>query len=74
MLKRSFFFFSFCALGVQDFVLTNPKGAQALGKEFLTSAPWVIQGAIKFSQFNGPEKPVKSFIVQLIDISFLFYH
>ena len=44
------------ALGVQNFVLTNPGGAQALGKEFPTSAPRVIQSAIKFPRSNGPKK------------------
>ena len=42
------FFYFLLAPGVQDFVLTNHGGAQALGKEFPASAPRVIQGAIKF--------------------------
>ena len=44
------------ALGVQDFVLTNPGGAQALSKEFPASAPQVIQGTIKFPRSNGPKR------------------
>lgn len=36
--------FFLLALGVQNSVLTNPKGEQALGKEFLANAPRIIQG------------------------------
>ena len=39
----------------EAFAPTNPGGAQALGKEFLTSAPQLIQGAIKFLQSNNPK-------------------
>jgi hypothetical protein len=49
-----FFFFYFDWYRVSKaFVLTIPGGAQALGKEFPASAPWVIQGEIKFPQSDG---------------------
>ena len=37
----------------EAFALTNPRSAQALDKEFSTSAPQVIQWAIKFPWYNG---------------------
>ena len=49
------FIFILLAPGVQDCILTNPRGAQALGKEFFVSTPRVIQEAIKFPQFHGPK-------------------
>ena len=39
----------------EAFAPTNPGGAQALDKEFPTSAPRVIQGANKFPQSEGPK-------------------
>ena len=41
------------APGIQAFAPTIPGAAQPLGKEFPASAPWIIQGAIKFSQSSG---------------------
>ena len=53
---KAVFFFSFflfwLALAVHNFVPTNPRGAQALGKEFPASAPRVIQGAIIIAKAN----------------------
>ena len=49
------FLFFLLAPGVQEFVLTNPRDAQALDKKFLTSAPRVIQRTIKFLQSDGPK-------------------
>ena len=49
------FIFILLAPGVQDCVLTNPRGAQALDEEFFASATWVIEEAIKFPQSNGPK-------------------
>jgi hypothetical protein len=43
----------FMAPGIQAFAPTIPGAAQPLGKEFPASAPWIIQGAIKFSQSSG---------------------
>lgn len=37
-------------------VLTNLRGAQVLGKEFLASAPRIIQEAIKLLQFDDPKR------------------
>ena len=41
------------APGILAFAPTIPGAAQPLGKEFPASAPWIIQGAIKFSQSSG---------------------
>ena len=49
-IQGMFFFFDW-ALGIRSFIFTNPGGAQALGKEFPTSAPRLIQGTNP--QFNA---------------------
>ncbi len=44
----------FLALGIRSICFDYSRGgAQALDKEFPASAPWVIQGAIKFPQSYG---------------------
>ena len=55
------FFFSFDWHRISEaFTPTIPKGAQALGKEFPSSAPWIIQVAIKFPQSDGHKGAVAS--------------
>ena len=52
------FFFFLLVPGVRSFAPTNPGGAQALGKEFLTGAPWLNQGANP--QFDSPKEQFAS--------------
>ncbi len=49
-------YFFLLAPGVRNICSDWSQGAQALGKEFSASAPWVIQWALKFPQSHDPNR------------------
>ena len=51
------------------FAPTTPGGAQALSKEFLVGAPWVIQWAIKFPQSDGHKENTPKLKAPKVDFS-----
>lgn len=52
-------------------VLTNPEGAQSLGKEFSASATWVFQGKSPFQWLIGRFCTKEDMISRLIIITLI---